>query len=153
MSTFLAPISKDITKVLDYIDRYESACLSIEPFFTLDGKKLLDICNTLPRKTLEFKQYDAELKSIIELLELKKSKVEGEKWKTLLEHNARHLASKDIQQYIKGDAEYVDISELIVEISHVRNKVNSVIEALDIMHWQLNNSTKLAVASLEDFVI
>lgn len=151
--TFLSPIAKDITLVLQYIDRYEQAIEDVEPYFTLESRKVAEVCATVPRKTAQFRTYGAELKSIASLLELRRDEIEGRRWKAYNEGNNKQLTSKDIQQYIKGDAEYVNTSELLLEIEFLRNKINAIIDALDTLHWQLNNIVKLQIASLEQAVI
>lgn len=149
--TFLAPLSVNPTLVVDYIDRYERAIIDIEPFFQQEGQKLIELCQRLPQEIFKFKRYLAELRSIESLLELQRAEFEGKKYKSLLETNQRALAARDIQQYIKGDKDYVQKSELILEISHIKQQLEAVLEGLNIMHWQLNNQTKLVVASLEEY--
>jgi selenocysteine-specific translation elongation factor len=149
--TFLAPISTNPTLVVNYIERYEKAISDIEPFFSQEGQKLIELCQRLPQETFKFKRYLAELKSIESLLELQRAEFEGKKYKSLLETNQRALAARDIQQYIKGDKDFVHKSELILEISHIKQQLEAVLEGLNIMHWQLNNQTKLVVASLEEY--
>ena len=149
--TFLSPIAENTSKVLEYLEKYEKAIKEIEPFFILENRKLIEICQNIPKRQCEFKRYAAELKSIQELIELRRDTHEGKKWKSLNEHNARALASKDIQQYIKGDNEYVSLSELILEIGFLRSNINAIIDALDTMNWQVGHITKMAVASLQDY--
>jgi len=151
--TFLSPIAEDAAKVLSYIEKYEKAINDIEPFFTLEGRKLVEICQNIPKKIVEFKRYAAELKSIQDLLELRRDEHEGKKWKGLNEHNKRQLSTKDIQQYIKGDAEFVSLSELMLEIGFLRSNVNAVIEALDTMNWQVGHIAKVYIASLSEMVL
>lgn len=151
--TFLSPIAADTFKVIDYIEGYEKQITAIEPFFTLEGRKLVEICQNLPKEMYNFKRMAGELKSMHELIELRRDEHEGKKYKALNESNHRSLGAKDIQQYIKGDKEYVDLSELMLEISFLRQKVASVLEAMDIMHWQMSNVTKLHVASIEQTVL
>lgn len=151
--TFLSPIAADTNKVVDYIEQYEHAITEIEPFFTLEGRKLVEICQNLPKKMFEFKKMAGELKSMYELIELRRDEHEGKKYKALNEGNHRSLGAKDIQQYIKGDKDYVDLSELMLEISFLRQKVAAILEAMDVMHWQLSNMTKLHVASISEIVL
>jgi hypothetical protein len=66
---------------------------------------------------------------------------------------SRQLSQTDIKQYIKGDPEFVEMSELILEITHLRNSINGIIDALDTMNWQMGHITKMAVASLEEYVL
>jgi hypothetical protein len=151
--TFLSPIASDSFKVIDYIEGYEKAITEIEPFFTLEGRKLVEICQNLPKEMYRFKKMSSELKSMYELIELRRDEHEGKKHKALNEGNHRTLTSKDIQQYIKGDKEFVDLSELMLEINFLRQKTAAILEAMDIMHWQMSNVTKLHVASIEQTVL
>lgn len=147
----LADISKDITKVLIYLEQYITALEEIEPFFELEGRKIVEICENVPKKTAIFKHYSSELKAVINLIVLKQSEFEGKKWRSYNEGYSRQLSAKDIQNYIKGEKDYNDFSEFILEVQLVKDKIDDVIEALNVMHWQMSNITKLHIASLEDY--
>ena len=151
--TFLSPIAENVHLVLDYIETYKAKIAEVKPFFTLEGRKLVEICQNIPKRIAEFKTYEAELKSIEELLTIRRDKIEGLRYKSLNEGNSRHLSQTDIKQYIKGDAEFVEMSELILEISFLRKKMEAIIEGLNIMNWQVGHITKLAIASLEEYVL
>jgi|694.fasta_scaffold60932_5 hypothetical protein len=151
--TFLSPIADNVHLVLEYIDRYETRIEEVKPFFTLEGRKLVEVCRNIPKKLAEFKIYAAELKSIEELLSIRRDKIEGVRHKAYNEGYSRQLSQTDIKQYIKGDPEFVEMSELILEITHLRNSINGIIDALDTMNWQMGHITKMAVASLEEYVL
>lgn len=151
--TFLSPIASNTDKVLDYIETYETALEEIKPFFDLKNRKLVEICQNIPKEIARFKRYAAELKSIEELISIKRDEYVGKRWKAYNETNSRTLAAKDIQQYINGEKDFVDYSELILEVTYLRNNINAVIEALDIMNWQVGHITKMAVASIEEYTL
>lgn len=151
--TFLSPIAENTHKVLEYLDGYQKAISSIEPFFVLEGRKLVEICQNIPKELVRFKRYAAELKSIEELLTVRREEYEGQRWKLYNQTNNKQLTTKDIQQYIKGEKEYVDYCELILEITFLRNNMNAIIESLDVMNWQMGHITKLQVSMLEQVVL
>ena len=151
--TFLTPIANDSTKVLEYIDKFETALSEIEPFFNLTGQKLSVVCQLIPVKIKDFKKYAAQLKSIEELLITRRDSVESVKWKFYTEGYSCKLTAKDVQQYIKGDPTYVELSELILEITYLHGAISSVLEGLNAMHWQMNNVTKIVIASLDEYTL
>ncbi len=151
--TFLTSISQDVNNVLNYFDKFENAIETSKEFFELEGKKLEVICRELPKKVAELRQLSIQAKSLSEYIEFKKEEVEGELWKYYSEGYQKTLSSKDIQMYIKQHPKYIEKKELILEIDYIKNQFSSLIEALDIMHWQMSNIVKLRIASLEQEVL
>lgn len=151
--TLLTPIAADTLKVIDYLDRYEKVIEEVAPFFNLEGRKIVEICQNIPKKTFEFRKYASELKAIYELIDLRRGQVESKKYRNFNESYSRALSQKDIQQYVKGDKEFVDLSEVLLEIQLLRQNVDAIIEALNVMHWQMNNVTRMHCASLSEEII
>lgn len=150
--SFIA-ITKDLNNINSYIQKYETLIEQNQDFFNMEGKKLEYICKTLPKLVQIFKQSSYELKTFQESLALRKEELEGQLWKKYVEGSKRHMAPKDIQMYIQQEEDWVIFSEAILEISHIKNKIQAILDALDVAHWQLNNITKIRIASLEEEVL
>jgi len=150
--SFIA-ITKDLNNIEKYIEKYELLIEEHQDFFNMEGKKLEYICKTLPLLVRKFKQASYELKTYTDSLKLIKENTESFFWKKYTENSRRQLDKKDLQMYIQQEPEWITISECLLEIEHIKYKIQAILDALDVAHWQMNNITKIRIASLEEDVL
>jgi hypothetical protein len=67
-----------------------------------------------------------------------------------LENYQRALSSRDVEKYVEGEADVIDMEKVINEFAMLRNHWLGIIKGLDIKQWQLSNIIKLRAAGLED---
>ena len=91
-----------------------------------------------------------EIEAILEHLNIELRKLRSQHYRKYLEHYQRQLTSRDVEKYIEGEQDVVDLTHLINEFALVRNKFHGLIKALDAKQFQLNNIIKLRAAGLED---
>ena len=60
------------------------------------------------------------------------------------------MTSNDVKNYIEGEQEVVDTSNLVNEFALLRNKFLGLLKAIDSKQFQINNIVKLRVAGLDD---
>jgi chaperonin cofactor prefoldin len=94
-----------------------------------------------------------ECKSIEETIRYKIDELESTLYRNLNENSNRVLGTRDIQQYIKSDPQFVNAQEVLMEVIVVKRKLEAIVEALKSMGWSLNNITKLRIAQLEDAIL
>ena len=70
-----------------------------------------------------------------------------------MENYQRALSSRDVEKYVEGEADVVDMEKIINEFALLRNQWLGIIKGLDIKQWQLSNIIKLRAAGLEDIVL
>ena len=140
-------------QLLNLIMKYEKYVDEAEPLFKIDGKKLEEVCRTLPKNLVIYDRHYHEMKTLEEWMMVKREKIQSKLWKKFLEGYPRALASKDIQMYIQGDPEYVEFTEIILEVGNIKAKLQSIVKAFDNMSWMLGHITKLRVAELQDTVL
>ena len=151
--SFVQKIINNLANIDQYLDKYNKQIDTHKDFFLVEGANLEFVCKRLPFIVAEFKASLAEIKSISDILEFRKETTEGEIWKKYIEGSKRHMAPKDIQMYTKQDESFILINEAILEIAFVKNKIVAILEALEVLHWQLNNIVKIRIASLEEVVL
>ena len=152
--SFLLSLSDDkLTEIIPLLEKYENKIADAEQLFSLEGKKLEHICRNLPQNLSNYDQYYQELKSLEDWLFSKRDKIQARLWKKYTEGYSRALGTKDIQAYIYGEPDYVHYTEIILEVSHLKGKIFSIVEAFKTMNWMLSNITKLRVAEMQDSVI
>lgn len=140
-------------QLLLLITKYEQYVENAEPLFDITGRKLEEVCKILPKNLAVYDRYYQEMKTLEEWMIVKREKIQSKLWKKFLEGYPRALASKDIQMYIQGDAEYVEFTEIIIEVSNIKSKLQSIVKAFDSMSWMLGHITKIRVAELQDTVL
>jgi hypothetical protein len=91
-----------------------------------------------------------EMEAILEYLNIELRKMKSKFFRQYLENYQRALSSRDVEKYVDGEADVVDMEKIINEFALLRNKWLGVMKGLDQKQWQITNITKLRVAGMED---
>src|SRR5210317_1419082 len=91
-----------------------------------------------------------EIEAILEYLNIEKRRLRSTVFKKFLENYQRALSSRDVEKYVDGEADVVDMEKIVNEFALLRNKWLGIIKALDQKQWQITNVVKLRVAGMED---
>lgn len=94
-----------------------------------------------------------EIEAILEYLNIELRRLRSKTFRKYLENYQRALSSRDVEKYVDGEADVVDMEKLINEFALVRNKWLGIIKGLDIKQWQMSNIIKLRTAGMEDISI
>jgi len=94
-----------------------------------------------------------EIEAILEYLNIELRRTRSKAFKKYLENYQRALSSRDVEKYVEGEADVVDMEKIINEFAMLRNQWLGIIKALDIKQWQLSNIIKLRTAGLEDITL
>ena len=94
-----------------------------------------------------------EIEAVLEFLNIEYRKIRSKTFRKYLENYQRALSSRDVEKYVEGDADVVDMEKIVNEFAMLRNQWLGIIKALDIKGYQINNIIKLRVSGLEDINI
>lgn len=94
-----------------------------------------------------------EIEAILEYLNIESRRLRSKVFKKYLENYQRSLSSRDVEKYVDGEADVVDMDKIINEFALLRNHWLGIIKAIDIKQWQLSNIIKLRTAGMEDITI
>lgn len=94
-----------------------------------------------------------EVEAVLEYLNIELRRVRSKAFKKYLENYQRALSSRDVEKYVDGEADVVDMEKIINEFAMLRNQWLGIIKGLDIKQWQLSNIIKLRTAGLEDITL
>jgi hypothetical protein len=142
-------VSKDIAYLPDCIDYY---------YQELDGAKAeAKIYGNIEKASASlpgivehrFNQLQ-EIEGILEYLNIELRRLRSKTFKKYLENYQRALSSRDVEKYVDGEADVVDMEKIINEFALLRNNWLGIIKALDIKQWQMSNIIKLRTAGMED---
>ena len=87
---------------------------------------------------------------MLEYLNIELRRVRSKTFKKYLENYQRALSSRDVEKYVDGEADVVDMEKIINEFALLRNQWIGIIKAVDQKQWQITNIVKLRTAGLED---
>lgn len=91
-----------------------------------------------------------EIEAILEYLNIELRRLRSKTFRKYLENYQRALSSRDVEKYVDGEADVVDMEKVINEFAMLRNQWLGIIKAIDIKGFQINNIIKLRAAGLED---
>jgi hypothetical protein len=94
-----------------------------------------------------------EIEAVLEYLNIELRRIRSKAFKKYLENYQRALSSRDVEKYVDGEADVVDMEKIINEFAMLRNQWLGIIKALDIKQWQLSNIIKLRAAGLDDITL
>lgn len=142
-------IKDDKSKILDMVEFFEEELEEARREIKQVGL-IEQIAQKLPAfHELRFSQFQ-QVEAVLEILEIEMKQLESEKFKNLLEHYKRALSSADCKKYVDGDPDVVALSQLIADVSYIRNQLAGVVKSLEMKAFQLNNIVRLRTAGIED---
>jgi len=153
MSTAIAEVSADITRVIKIIEAADEYLDNAEDQVTFDFKRLEETSKQHPKNLYRTSKYLNEMKALEEFFDAKLKEIESKHWKKYNEQYARALSTRDIQAYIAGEPDYVQMLELKLEVVYMKRQFESLHEALITMGFQIKNITDLRVNELQEAVL
>lgn len=139
----------NLKRVPTQIALYEQLIEAAEPIFKLEGRKLGEAVAQHAQDLMFYDVMLQECKTIEDVIRMKVEEIESNLYRKYNEGMQRALGQRDIVNYIKGDAAYVEAYEILLEVVHVKRQLEAIVEALKTMGWSLTNITKLRIAQLE----
>ena len=145
-------VSKDIAHLPACIDYYylqlEDARREVKVFGNIEKTSA-----ALPGIVEQRFNQLQEIEGILEYLNIELRRLKSKTFKKYLENYQRALSSRDVEKYVEGEADVVDMEKIINEFALLRNQWLGVIKGLDIKQWQMSNIIKLRTAGMEDVTL
>lgn len=147
--TWYSKISKDISHIPDAIEFFDKEYQQAKKDITISGN-IEKLSSNMPGIVeIRFSQLQ-EIEAILEYLNIELRRLRSSVFRKYLETYQRALTSRDIEKYVDGESDVVDMEKIINEFALLRNKWLGITKSLDIKQWQLSNIIKLRVAGMED---
>jgi len=147
--SWYAKVSKDIAHLPDCLDHFykesEQARLEVKIHGSVEKASA-----ALPGIVEQRFNQLQEIEAILEYLNIELRRIRSKLFRKYLENYQRALSSKDVEKYVDGEADVIDMEKVINEFAMLRNQWLGIIKGLDIKQWQLSNIIKLRTAGLED---
>jgi hypothetical protein len=152
MSHWYAKVSQDISHLPNCIDYFYQELADARSEVKIYGhveKASAGLPGVVEQR---FNQLQ-EIEAILEYLNIELRRLRSKIFKKYLENYQRALSSRDVEKYVDGEADVVDMEKIINEFALLRNQWLGIIKGLDIKQWQLSNIIKLRTAGMEDIVV
>lgn len=153
MSLTLSLDESKLEEIIPLIDKFNQRIKNAEPIFVLDGRKLEDVIKTLPKYQAAYEQFYQEIKAVEEWVLVIKEKRVAKAWKKFNEGYSRALSTRDIQAYIGGEKDVVELNQVLVEIVLIKNNLSAIVESIKQLGWMCGHLTKLRVAEMQDYIL
>jgi hypothetical protein len=150
--SWYAKVSKDIAHLPQCLDHFYSELTQAKAEVKIYGN-VEKASASLPGIVEQRFNQLQEIEAILEYLNIELRRIRSKAFKKYLETYQRALSSRDVEKYVDGEADVVDMEKIINEFAMLRNQWLGIIKALDIKQWQLSNIIKLRAAGLEDITL
>ncbi len=142
-------VAKDISNIPDAVEFFEAELLAAKYECRITGN-IEKAAASMPGVVEQRYNQLQEIEAILEYLNIELRRLKSSHFRKYLENYARALSSRDVEKYVDGEADVVDMEKIINEFALLRNKWLGITKALDQKQWQLTNIVKLRVAGMED---
>jgi len=152
MATWYAKVSKDLAHLPACIDDFYNELDAAKKEVRIYGNVEKSAAALPGIVEQRFNQLQ-EIEAILEYLNIELRRTRSKAFKKYLENYQRALSSRDVEKYVDGETDVVDMEKIINEFALLRNQWLGVIKAIDQKQWQITNIVKLRAAGLEDVTI
>ena len=142
-------VAKDIGNIPDAVDYFEAELIAAKFECRITGN-IEKAAAGMPGVVEQRYSQLQEIEAILEYLNIELRRLKSSHFRKYLENYARALSSRDVEKYVEGEADVVDMEKIINEFALLRNKWLGITKALDQKQWQITNIVKLRVAGMED---
>lgn len=147
--SWYSKVSKDIANIPDAIAYFENELAEARKDSRISGNIERASASMPGIVETRYTQLQ-EIEAILEYLNIELRRLRSSMFRKYLETYQRALTSRDVEKYVDGEADVVDMEKIINEFALLRNKWLGITKALDVKQWQLSNIIKLRVAGMED---
>jgi hypothetical protein len=145
-------VVNDLSTIPDFIDYYEAELLQAKKECGIHGQIEKNL-SMLPGITEQRFNQLQEVEAVLNYLNIQSRKIYKKHFQTYLEHYQRALSSRDVEKYVAGEQEVIDMDILINEVALIRNKYLGILKGLESKNYQLGHITRLRVAGISDAMI
>ena len=145
-------VTGSLAQLPNFISYYEKELENAKSDVTVHGHVETNI-KELPGVTEHRFHQLQEIEAVLEYLNIELRRTRRKHFKNYLENYQRSLSSRDVEKYVDGENEVVDMEILINEVALLRNKWLGIMKGLDTKQWQLGHIVKLRTAGMEDITL
>ena len=146
---WLEILGQDDSKIDEFCSEYLAQAEQAKTELGIDGH-VEKLARQMPAITDKRFSQLQEVEAVLEHYNIKLKAARSYHYRQYLEHYKRALGSRDVEKYIDGETDVVELMMIINRVALVRNKFAGITKALEIKHCQITNIVKLKAAGLDD---
>ena len=136
----------------DFISHYEGELDAASGEVRIRGKIEQNLA-ALPGITDHRFQQLQVVEAVLDYLNTELRRIKSKHFKRYLENYQRALSSRDVDRYVDGEQEVIDMTMLVNEVSLIRNKYLGIMKGLESKNFMLGHLVRLKCSGMEDFSI
>lgn len=145
-------VVNDLSTIPDFIDYYEAELVDAKKECGIYGNIEKNL-SMLPGITEQRFNQLQEIEAVLNYLNIQSRKIYKKHFQIYLEHYQRALSSRDVEKYVAGEDEVIDMDNLINEVALLRNRYLGILKGLESKNYQLGHITRLRVAGISDAML
>lgn len=148
---WISIIEKDLTKLDDFITEYEKHLDDAKKDIEI-GSNIINEARKLPQIVdFNYGKFQ-EVQAIYEIFDIELKKVRSRWHRHYLTNFAQKLTSRDVERFVDGEPEVVDVMIQKNRVNLLRDKFASITKGLEYKHYQITNIVKLKAAGIDDYI-
>ena len=141
-------ITTDITQIPAMTEHFEAELADAREECKIQGVLETNAVNLPGQTEYRFAQLQ-ELEAIINYLNLQARRVRRGKYETM-EKYAKALTAREVDKYIDGDEDVVELEIQINEVALIRNRYLGILKAFEQKSFMVGHVSRLRTAGMED---
>jgi len=150
VSNWYYRVTKDLSKITDFIEFFEIELDQARMELSLKGKSLERHAAELPGLVEQRFAQLQEIEAVLEYLNIQLKTERSSEFKKFLEAYNKTLSSRDAEKYVDGVSSIVDLTLLVNEVALLRNKFLGISKGFEAKNFMTGHIIKLRVAGLDD---
>lgn len=142
----------DLSNIPDFIDYYTAELDQARGDVRIAGLVEKSLSGLPGVTEYRFNQLQ-EIEAVLEFLNIKLRKIRRTHFQKYLENYQRALSSRDVEKYVDGEDEVIDMETIINEVALLRNRWLGIMKGLESKNFMLGHITRLRTAGMEDVTV
>lgn len=143
-------VVSDLSNLPQAIEHFEQELESARIDLAIRGRPIEQVASAIAGVVEQRFGQLQEIEAILEFLNIQLRKTRSRVFRRYLENYQRALSSRDVEKYVDGDDEVVDMHILVNQFSLLRNQWLGITKALDQKSFALGHIVRLRCAGLDD---
>jgi len=152
MSNWVYRVQESYDNIIDMVEHFEEQYEEARGEIKMKGKIETNSAMLPGQFEYRYRQLQ-EIEAVLEYLNIEFRKTRSGLYKKYLETYKRQLTSRDIDKYLDGEDEVVQLQILINEVALLRNKFLAITKGFESKGFQLMNIVKLRTSGIDDATI
>lgn len=143
-------IRKDFTALPDILAEYAAEIDEVEDRIEIPTSELRRANREQASWQLYYDQRKSELHCLVKYMDMKVATTKSKLYVSYTQTHDRDLTEVGKKIYIEGEASYLNMYQLSLEVKEMHEKYQAISNAFQSRGYAINNLTKLAIATVED---